>query len=137
MESKNEELLEQTLELERECKKLRPLRSQLETAKEARCSSEVRTSELESQLREAKAQMAEMAEALDDLRAGASAGGAMGGSDLDALCSDAGGIPDDGVAGLGDGMTEYNPEVQAKIKRLEEENRILLEARDAEAPERV
>lgn len=147
LEERNEELLSQSLELERLGKQVEPLKTQLEEAREARCASEVKASETEARLREAMEQVAEYKQAVEALRGEhaaadcSSMGGGLGLADAGGLGGAEGGAQgeegEEEGGGLGDGVTEFNPEVRARIRLLEEENRELKEMRDAEAPERV
>lgn len=118
------------LDLERQADRVAPLQAQLAEAREARAQAEVHISELGAELAEVRAGAEELRAALHAATEGghsaASWAAAVGGTGaaaagpgelFAALQGDAA-----AAAGAGAGVTEFSPELSARLARLEREN---------------
>ncbi len=152
LEDSNKALMAKVLELEKEVAKIQPLRISLQEAQEAHCTSDIRCSELEAALAEARASVEEMRSALaaaTDAGASSSQWSSVS-SELSALQQaemavlantvSASGSGAGGMAGGADGsvgLNEFNPELAEKLARLQQENADLKASLDGGSVEHI
>jgi chromosome segregation ATPase len=131
LESNNAELLKQTIELQKEVDKLPGLRRQLDKAKEDRCDLDVKLQDTLSEFEEFRTSMDPLKREVERLRSEVKTL-----SEVRLLQATTASL-DPAMSSLGSGVSEFNPELNARLALLEAENSKLKEVLEMHDEERV
>lgn len=133
----NSRLLESNVRLEEQVGTIPVMRQQLEEYKDNMVAAEVRVSELEARIAEGQEEAHHLMEQCGELRSAQAAGAYDADLKAGALAALADGDTAAVDAGVGEGVTEFNPAVAERLARLQAENASLKASLSREASSHV